>query len=92
MLWIVAYDVADDRRRARVHRYLTAQGIRTQKSLFVCDLSARQVDVLCAGLEERIDPAEDQVRLYPLCAHCAAATVTHGANARLEDHGGFLVT
>jgi hypothetical protein len=32
------------------------------------------------------------VRIYPLCKHCARKTTLHGAHARMEDHGGFLVT
>ena len=91
MLWIVAYDITCDRRRSRIHYFLKTQGIGTQKSVFVCDLSVVQLYKLNEGLKERIDPAEDHLRLYPLCSRCNEQTYLFGQRAEWENHGGFLI-
>jgi len=38
--WLVAYDVADQRRRTRLHKLLRSFGEAVQKSVFVCSLDA----------------------------------------------------
>ncbi len=63
---VVAYDIADPRRLARVHRALKRWGVPIQYSVFLCPLSAGKRKVLTAELESLIDPAEDDIRIYPL--------------------------
>jgi CRISPR-associated protein Cas2 len=92
VLWIVAYDIVCDRRRARVHRFLEEEGIRTQKSVFLCELSAAKLQAVSKGLAERVEPSEDQIRLHPLCNSCATRTMVVGRSTELENHGGFLRT
>jgi CRISPR-associated protein Cas2 len=64
--WLIAYDIADPRRLASVHRYLKRYALAVQYSVFLGWFSARQVDSLRRGLEQRIDPRRDDVRLYHL--------------------------
>ena len=40
-LYVVAYDVSDDRERAHVDKVLTGFGFRAQKSVFECRMSRR---------------------------------------------------
>ncbi len=40
--WLVAYDIADQRRRTRLHKLLWGFGEAVQKSVFVCPLDARR--------------------------------------------------
>ncbi len=40
--WLVAYDVADQRRRTRLHKLLRSFGEAVQKSVFVCALDDRR--------------------------------------------------
>lgn len=47
----VAYDVSDDRERARVERCIARYGQRLQKSVFVCVLDARRHAQLLGELE-----------------------------------------
>ncbi len=71
MLLVVAYDVANDRRRVRLHTLLLGYGDAVQESVFECELTVRQVATLKREVARRIRPGADRVRYYPLCADCA---------------------
>lgn len=71
MLIVVAYDIAHDRRRANVHTLLLGYGEPVQESLFECELDEPQIRALRTRLRRLLKP-DDKVRLYPLCAGCAA--------------------
>lgn len=59
--WLVAYDVADQRRRTRLHKLLSGFGEAVQKSVFVCPLDWRHKARLEALL--RRQPLESGDRL-----------------------------
>jgi len=65
-LYLVCYDVADDRRRARLLRLLRGYGEHIQFSVFRCVLSPMRFAELRARIEPLVDHAEDQVLLVLL--------------------------
>jgi CRISPR-associated protein Cas2 len=65
-LFLLAYDIADRKRLARVHRRLKAWGLPLQYSVWLVPGRRRDIDQLCAQLDGLIDPAADDVRLYAL--------------------------
>ena len=79
-LYVIAYDVANDRRRNKVHQILTGFGTWTQYSLFECHLSKRELLLLRAKLDRQIEPTEDNVRFYALCDACFGRVETIGSN------------
>jgi CRISPR-associated protein Cas2 len=62
--WIVTYDITDPRRGARVHRFMKAQGVPLQYSVFIVEASAARMHALMLELEALIAPAMDDVRAY----------------------------
>lgn len=66
--WIVAYDISDRRRLARVHRLMLCRGVPMQLSLFRANMNALEAKALRREIEKLIDPREDDVRLYALPA------------------------
>ncbi len=64
--YLVAYDVADDRRRSQVFKTLLDYGDHAQFSVFFCDLSSMEIVRLRAKLKDRIHEREDQVFLLDL--------------------------
>ena len=70
MYFVVAYDITQDRRRARVMSALKNFGRRVQFSVFECDLDAARMAELRKSLEGLIDPRRDKVHIYPLCGSC----------------------
>ena len=68
MFVVVAYDISDDPRRTRVMKALKGYGEHVQESVFECDLKAPVYRQMVQRLERLIDPKQDNVRLYHLCA------------------------
>lgn len=84
-LYVIAYDIPSDRRRARVHKTLCGFGRWTQYSLFECHLSARELLDLRGRLDRQLKPDEDSVRFYRLCAACVSKVETVGSPPPAEE-------
>ena len=83
--YVIAYDIPDDKRRAKIHKILLGFGKWTQYSLFECFLNRRDLILLQAKLNEHLDASEDSVRFYPLCASCLEKVETVGGQPPTED-------
>lgn len=83
-LYVVAYDIPDDKRRTKVHKLLCGYGAWTQYSLFECWLTRRQLLELRAKLARLLIEERDSVRLYTLCGACQGKVLTVGG-ARPHD-------
>ena len=70
-LYVVCYDISDDKRRTRVHSALTGFGTWVQYSLFECFLDKKQRLYMEARLLKEIHRQKDSVRIYTLCKGCA---------------------
>jgi CRISPR-associated protein Cas2 len=70
-LIVVAYDVANDRRRVRLHQALLEFGLPVQESIFECQLTPAGLERLRRAIRRIVRPRQDNVRLYHLCAPCA---------------------
>lgn len=77
-LYVIAYDIPDDKRRTKIHRVLCGYGQWTQFSLFECWLTRSQELELRLKLAKHLSPARDSVRFYSLCAACQSKVDTVG--------------
>jgi len=68
--YVIAYDIADDKRRTKLARLLLDYGDRFQLSLFEADLSAKDVEEILKRSAELVTET-DSLRLYALCADCS---------------------
>jgi CRISPR-associated protein Cas2 len=84
-LILVSYDVPDDRRRTKLAHALKDFGERVQYSVFECRLDGDQVAHLSARVAKLVDPAEDSVRIYRLCAGCADRVEIQGLGKVTEE-------
>jgi CRISPR-associated protein Cas2 len=78
MYVVVCYDVVGNRRRTRLMRQLKGFLPHVQKSVFEGEISDQQALAMREMILEEIDPSEDTVRLYQLCARCIPATEVLG--------------
>ncbi len=78
MRYLIAYDVADDKRRARVVKRLQNFGRRIQFSIFECDLEAVDYLRMCRKVEAVLDFKQDRLHIFPLCASCVGRAVKQG--------------
>ncbi|MBX6330093.1 MAG: CRISPR-associated endonuclease Cas2 [Pseudolabrys sp.] len=65
-LYIVTYDISDDRRWRRVFRLMKGYGRWLQLSVFQCRLTARRRVEMARRLEELIHNGEDHVLILDL--------------------------
>ncbi|MDE0301294.1 MAG: CRISPR-associated endonuclease Cas2 [Candidatus Poribacteria bacterium] len=70
MLYAVAYDITNDRRRNQVAKILLDFGRRIQYSLFECNTDRRAYLRLQDRLQDAINPKKDTVTFYHLCRSC----------------------
>lgn len=65
-LYIVAYDISDDRRLAKVHYFLKNFSTGGQKSVYECFLSQTELERVKNGLLKLIHPFEDRIHIFAL--------------------------
>lgn len=82
--YVVAYDIPSDKRRTKVHKVLSGFGEWTQYSLFELFLSDKEKVLLEMKLKKLLNPKEDSVRFYPLCAACLKRVETVGSEPPQE--------
>lgn len=64
--YLVAYDIADDGRRAKVFGTCKDFGNRVQYSVFLCELDPRELILMREELRGHIHAREDQVMMVEL--------------------------
>lgn len=84
-LYVISYDISDDRRRAKVHAILSGFGAWTQYSLFECYLNSKELILLRSRLAQVLR-ADDHVRFYALCQVCRGRVEVHGSEKPQEPH------
>ena len=77
--YLVCYDIADDRRLARVHRRTKDFGTRLQFSVYGCEMSEVDLARLRESLWDIINHAEDSVLFIDL------GTAKHGTLPKCVD-------
>jgi len=85
MMYLFAYDVSDNRRRAKIAHTLEKFGLRVQKSFFQLDVpeeKAREVRDLLLGLMDR---KEDSLLFYPICSDCLDKVIPLGEGTLLQE-------
>ncbi len=73
--WLIAYDLREPRRIARVHRLLTKVAVPVQYSVFAARGSQAAMRQLARQIEALIDTAVDDVRMYPIPEHPLLHTI-----------------
>lgn len=81
---VFAYDVSEDRRRARLAATLQAHGDRIQRSVFLASVEPEAMRQLSLRVGEIIDRETDSVYVFRQCASCWDAVIVHG-QATVED-------
>ncbi len=67
---VIAYDVADDKRRVRIVKVLEKYGVRVNFSVFECMFTESQYLKVQQLLKEKMKEKEDTIVYYPICVNC----------------------
>jgi CRISPR-associated protein Cas2 len=91
MFIVVAYDVADDRRRNRIARMLEGHGDRVQESVFELFIDRPRLRRLQRQLLEWLDEEEDRIRYYRLCNKDLRDVCQDGTGSRPSDTIDYIL-
>ena len=65
LIYLVTYDICDDKRLKKVYRIMRGYGDHIQYSVFRCELSDRERIELISRLSVLVNQREDQVLFFP---------------------------
>ena len=90
---VLTYDVVDDKRRARLAKYLTAHGHRVQYSVFELLATDSELGTILSGAQDasRFDSKTDSLRCYSLCVRCLVGAKVMGAAPGVLTPGSAVV-
>ena len=80
--YLVCYDISDEKRLAKLAKYLEKFALRVQYSVFLYKADNTELDATCSTIKEIIDAEEDDVRIYRIDPKRA---ITIGAAFDLSD-------
>ena len=66
MIYIIAYDIADNKRRLRVAKTLESWGYRIQESVFQLRLDSATLARVRSSLAVLISESDDVIHIYPI--------------------------
>jgi CRISPR-associated protein Cas2 len=90
MLYIVSYDIPDDKKRLRISKTLRDFGTRVQYSVFECIIDDKGLEIMTAKISRLISD-EDSVRIYAICAKCKAVVKILGRGKLTEDEDVYII-
>ncbi len=89
--YILAYDMADDKRRSRISKEMEAIGARVQGSVFEAYLTDKDLETLQKRILKILEDSEDSVRVYPICAICKEKIITMGTGKITKPPGLVVI-
>ena len=79
--YILAYDIADDRRRQKIAKLCESTAERVQGSVFEAHLTQAELDQLIKRVGKVFEEKEDSLRIYQLCIDCRQKIRTEGVGS-----------
>lgn len=83
-LWVIAYDIVEDKTRRQVERTLLGIGDRVQYSVFEATLTMAEMRKTKAAVGAMLQEG-DNVLFYPLCTWCENSVGALGLGRRASD-------
>jgi CRISPR-associated protein Cas2 len=90
-LYVISYDVPDDKLRKKIADLLEGYGQRVQYSVFECQLSREKYNDFRRRLRKIVKLEEDNVRFYPLSRHTLSQVETWGVGVPVIEPPGSII-
>ena len=91
MITLITYDITDPKRLNNTRRFLKEFGLRTQKSVFECDIDEEAIRRIRNYCRERLDLSSDAVRIYKICSRCINRVVISGQGMKITQLDYMIV-
>lgn len=89
--YIIAYDITDNKRLNKLHAYLLGYGTPLQYSIFTCELSATEREILITDIYSMIKPSEDSVIIYNAGKNINKNLLTLGIKKKAHERKAVIV-
>ena len=89
MKYIIAYDIANNKKRKKVANELEGLGYRVNKSVFECELSKTRL-VKLEKFFRKTAGKSDSVRLYRICENCLQNSFDISSTKPFEPKNFFI--
>lgn len=91
MITMVTYDITSPKRLNAMRKFLKEYGIRTQKSVFECDIDEEAIRRIRAYCKHRLDLKTDSVRIYRICSRCINRVIISGEGIKITQLDYMIV-
>lgn len=89
--FLLTYDIAANKRRAKIAKAMEAVGERVQFSVFEAYLTRAELEKLMKKVQKLLDAEQDSVRVYGLCGACKGKVKHYGRAEPIEAPGLRIV-
>lgn len=91
MLYVVCYDISEDRTRNQMSERLLHFGVRIQESVFECVLDGYGYVRMMEALNKVPIDDNDRLRIYKVCQNCTEAIQIYGPGEVTSDAEYYVV-
>lgn len=82
-MYVISYDISEDRRRNKIAKLLEGYGRRVQYSVFECRICEKNMKVLYEALQDLTKDMQDgSIYIYHICGTCEKKSVIIGEENR----------
>lgn len=74
-LYIIAYDITDQKRLGQVRYFLKGYSTGGQKSVYECFLEKEELKFIISKLKRLINPTEDRIHIFRIDGRCKVLTL-----------------
>jgi len=90
MIYVISYDIDNDKLRYRISKTLEEYGIRVLESVFECNLNsqlyAELLEILTGYAKDGVN-----IRIYPICKECFLKAIGMGEVKHLPGLKGYEI-
>lgn len=91
MITLITYDITKPKRLNALRKFLKEFGLRTQKSVFECDIDEEAIRIIRAYCKGQLDLDKDSVRIYRICSRCINRVIISGQGLKVTQLDYLIV-
>ncbi|MBI4766064.1 MAG: CRISPR-associated endonuclease Cas2 [Deltaproteobacteria bacterium] len=91
MITLITYDITDPKRLNAMRQFLKEFGLRTQKSVFECDIDEEAIRQIRFYCKDQLDLDNDSVRIYRICSRCINRVIISGQGLKVTQLDYLIV-
>ena len=91
MITLITYDITEPKKLNNLRKFLKEFGLRTQKSVFECDIDDEALQRIRAYCRDNLDIKKGSVRIYKICNRCINKVIISGTGLKVTQLDYMIV-